>query len=87
MRRITTGILGGSFNPIHNGHLAIANTICQSGIIDELWLMVSPQNPLKENKTLLDDSFRLYLAQIATKETISPVFLRLDSEIAKDKKK
>lgn len=68
MKKIVTGIFGGSFNPIHNGHIAIANAVCQSGLIQELWLMVSPQNPLKENKNLLDDAFRLNLAKIATRE-------------------
>lgn len=63
-----TGIFGGSFNPIHNGHIAIANAACRSGMIDELWLMVSPQNPLKRNCELMDDEFRLHLAQIATRE-------------------
>ncbi len=64
---IKTGIFGGSFNPIHKGHIAIAETICNKKLVDELWIMVSPQNPLKSKKELFDDSFRLQLAKIATK--------------------
>ena len=62
---IRTGILGGSFNPVHNGHIALAEQILQSGLLDEIWLMVSPLNPLKENKDLWNDQFRLHLAQLA----------------------
>ena len=59
------GIYGGSFNPIHNGHLNLAKTIANSGIVDEVWLLVSPINPLKERKDMLDDYDRLELAKIA----------------------
>ena len=62
---IRTGIFGGSFNPIHKGHIALAGQIVQSGLVDEIWLMVSPQNPLKENKDLWNDQFRLHLARLA----------------------
>ena len=65
---IRTAIFGGSFNPIHNGHLRLARKIVEQGWVDELWLMVSPQNPLKQQQGLLDEQIRYQLAQIATKD-------------------
>ena len=60
------GIFGGSFNPIHNGHIALAKSICQQAGLDEVWLMVSPQNPWKQAADdLLDDRRRLQLAEEA----------------------
>ena len=60
-----TALFFGSFNPIHVGHLIIANTILQYDNVDELWLVVSPQNPLKERATLLADHHRLQMVQHA----------------------
>ena len=60
-----TALFFGSFNPIHVGHLIIANTILQYDNVDELWLVVSPQNPLKERATLLADHHRLQMVQRA----------------------
>ncbi|MDL2221346.1 nicotinate-nucleotide adenylyltransferase [Parabacteroides sp. OttesenSCG-928-N08] len=54
-----TGIYSGSFNPIHIGHLALANWLCEFTEIDELWFLVTPQNPLKQKSDLIDDQQRL----------------------------
>ena len=60
-----TGVYGGSFNPIHNGHVSLARHLIQEGLVDEVWLIVSPQNPFKADATLLDEQLRLQLAQLA----------------------
>lgn len=62
---IVTGIYGGSFNPIHLGHTQLAGALAHSGLVDEMWLLVSPQNPLKLDAELLDDQERLRLARLA----------------------
>lgn len=62
-----TAILGGSFNPIHNGHVALAKFILEENLADDVWLLISPQNPLKKNSELLNENVRLRLAQIALK--------------------
>ncbi|NDV64764.1 nicotinate (nicotinamide) nucleotide adenylyltransferase [Bacteroides sp. 224] len=65
---IRTGIFGGSFSPIHIGHLALANYLCEFGGLDELWFLISPQNPLKKREELWPDDFRLQLVEAAIKE-------------------
>ncbi|MCR4765705.1 MAG: nicotinate-nucleotide adenylyltransferase [Bacteroidaceae bacterium] len=55
----------GSFNPIHIGHLALANYICEYGGVDELWFVVSPKNPFKQQADLMDDELRLRLVRSA----------------------
>ncbi len=58
-------IFSGSFNPIHNGHLAIAREVLAQGAADELWFFVSPQNPLKKNTGLLPEADRLEMVKLA----------------------
>lgn len=59
------GIFGGSFNPIHNGHVALARHIVAETELDQVWFMVSPQNPLKRSSEMLDDEERLRLVRLA----------------------
>ena len=61
------GLFFGSFNPIHIGHLILANYILENSDMDELWFVVSPQNPFKEKKSLLKDHNRLDMVQLAVK--------------------
>lgn len=63
-----TGLYFGSFNPIHIGHLAIANYFVEYANLDELWFVVSPQNPLKHKSTLLPDYHRLELVNLALRD-------------------
>lgn len=60
-----TGLFFGSFNPIHIGHLILANYILEFSDLEELWFVVSPQNPFKEKKTLLQDHHRLEMVRRA----------------------
>ncbi len=62
---IRTGIFGGSFNPIHNGHIILARQLKERAGLDAVWLMVSPQNPLKQHAGLLADEARMEMARKA----------------------
>ena len=62
---MTTGLFFGSFNPIHIGHMAIANYMVEFTEMQQLWFVVSPLNPLKERKTLLANHHRLELVHRA----------------------
>ena len=62
------GIFSGSFNPIHLGHTRLAAFIRQQAGLDEVWLMVSPNNPLKAASGLMDEKLRYHLAELATAE-------------------
>ena len=64
-RRNTVGLYGGSFNPIHIGHIGLARQILSLNLVDEVWFSVSPQNPLKQNAFLLDDEKRLSIVRHA----------------------
>jgi len=63
--RIRTALSGGTFNPIHNGHLAIAQSILEKGLADCVWLMVTPCNPWKSEMSLLPDTLRLEMVSQA----------------------
>jgi len=62
---MTVGLFFGSFNPIHHGHLIIANYILENTGLDQVWFVVSPQNPLKPAGSLLNEYHRLYLVNAA----------------------
>lgn len=59
------GLYFGSFNPIHHGHLIIANHILNNAGLDQVWFIVSPQNPLKPAAGLLNEYHRLFLVQLS----------------------
>ena len=59
------GLFFGSFNPIHHGHMMIANYFLSFTDLNELWFVVSPQNPLKEKKILADEYHRLEMVNLA----------------------
>lgn len=63
----TIGILGGSFNPVHIGHLMVASYLTQWKIVDQVWLTISPLNPLKDPDSLIPDITRLAMLKIACK--------------------
>lgn len=62
------GLYFGSFNPIHIGHLIIANHVLQHSDIDKLWFVLSPHNPLKESHSLLNEYDRMHLVELAIKD-------------------
>lgn len=62
------GLFFGSFNPVHIGHMVIASYMAEYTSLDKVWMVVSPHNPFKEKKTLLNDLARLQLLRIAVEE-------------------
>lgn len=61
------GLYFGSFNPIHIGHLIVANHIVENTDVDKIWFVISPHNPLKEAQSLLNEYDRLHLVELAIK--------------------
>lgn len=62
------GLYFGSFNPVHNGHLIIANYVVQNTSLEQVWFVISPQNPLKKSSTLLNEYHRLFLVQVSIED-------------------
>ena len=62
------GLYFGTFNPIHVGHLIIANHMAEHSDLDQIWMVVTPHNPNKQKNTLLDDYQRLHLVNLATED-------------------
>jgi nicotinate-nucleotide adenylyltransferase len=62
------GLYFGTFNPIHIGHLIIANHMAEYSGLDQIWLVVTPHNPLKKKNTLLEDHHRLQMVFLATED-------------------
>ena len=65
---MNVGLYFGSFNPIHNGHLIIANYIVQNTDVEQVWFVISPQNPLKKSNSLLNEYHRLYMVQVSVED-------------------
>lgn len=68
MRRVM--LFFGSFNPVHKGHMAVAEYVVAQDLCDELWFVVSPQNPFKQAGELMDERHRLEMVRLATAESL-----------------
>lgn len=80
-QRKRIGIFGGSFNPVHTGHICLARQLLTAVSLDEIWFMVSPLNPFKQDFTdLLPDDVRLGLTREALKD--EPCMLASDYEFS-----
>ena len=69
-RKKKIGLFFGSFNPIHVGHLIIANYMADQTDLDQVWLVVSPHNPLKKKSSLARDYDRLHLVRLAIEDNL-----------------
>ena len=67
MQPIKTAFFSGTFNPVHTGHLILANYLCEYEGFDEIWLSVSPQNPLREKLSSNNDRQRIEMLNMAVK--------------------
>ena len=67
-KKMKIGLYFGTFNPIHVGHLIIANHMAEYSDLEQIWMVVTPHNPHKEKNSLLDDYKRLHLVTLATED-------------------
>ena len=65
---MTVGLLFGTFNPVHNGHIQVAQSAMFNNVIEQVWFMVTPQSPFKKNMTLLAKEHRLEMVRLALDE-------------------
>ena len=63
--KIRTALFGGSFDPIHNGHIALARAVREHDLADEVWFLITPQNPHKQGCRLIGENERLQMVQCA----------------------
>lgn len=66
--KMNIGLYFGTFNPIHIGHLIIANHMAEHSDLDQIWMVVTPHNPHKQKSSLLDDYHRLHMVHLATED-------------------
>lgn len=83
MSKPITGLLFGSFNPVHTGHLIIAQHFVQHTAIGEVWFVLSPKNPFKTGEEMLSENGRLELLQKAVED--NPAFRVCDIELTMDR--
>ncbi len=77
------GLYFGSFNPVHCGHLIIANHILNETLLEKVWFVVSPQNPFKTSATLLNENDRLHLLKLATEDDLRIKVLDIEFSLPK----
>lgn len=65
---IRTALFGGTFNPLHNGHLTIVKSVLEQGLADEVWILITPCNPWKKDQALLDDRLRYDMVAQAVRD-------------------
>ncbi len=78
-----TGLFFGSFNPIHTGHMVIANYMVEFTGLSEIWFIISPHNPLKKKTTLLADHHRYYMVQMAVEDDARFVASNIEFKLPK----
>lgn len=79
----TVGLLGGTFDPVHMGHISIAESFLQSGLIDQLWILLTPEPPHKEHRNITSYSFRKKMLDTAFSEMEKVVISDVERQLPK----